>query len=119
MDDSISYTLFWAYAPVLVILLVYLIGGGLVLSLRWKAVRRQFSYMDRQTEIGSTAVEQNKAFSDIVANQYRESNERTERALAQAQEALKVNTAALEQLTQMNATLKHLAGQLEDKSKPA
>lgn len=79
----------------------------------WGFMEKQSEYLDHQRALNTKVVDQNKEFEDLVANQYRETNARADRALSQSDEALKLHAAALEQLTRMNETLAGVARQLD------
>ena len=78
-----------------------------------KYLKKQSDYLDHQRNIGDRVVEQNKAFEDMIAKQYIETNERTDKALTQSNEAIRLHAASLEQLTSMNNALSRLAAVLE------
>ena len=78
-----------------------------------KYLKKQSDYLDHQRNIGDRVVEQNKAFEDMIAKQYIETNERTDKALTQSDEAIRLHAASLEQLTSMNNALSRLAAVLE------
>jgi hypothetical protein len=100
-------------------LLPLLVGLALVVYIwrhakkGWGFMEKQSEYLDHQRALTTKAVDQNKAFEDLVANQYRETNARADRALAQSDEALKLHAAALEQLTRMNEALAGVARKLD------
>ena len=102
--------------PAFVTMLVFAV---LLMSLaRWsplgrKYIKKQSDYLDHQRSIGDRVVEQNKAFEDMIAQQYVETNERTDKALAQSDEAIRLHASSLEQLTSMNQALTRLAAILE------
>ncbi|MGQ0457403.1 MAG: hypothetical protein ACT4OU_10110 [Hyphomicrobium sp.] len=79
----------------------------------WGFMEKQTEYLDHQRALNTKVVDQNKEFEDLVANQYRETNARADRALAQSDEALKLHAAALDQLTRMNETLARVAMTLD------
>lgn len=76
-------------------------------------IKKQSDYLDHQKSVNYKVVAQNKAFEDMIARQYSETNERSDRALAQSDEALRLHSAALDQLTRMNETLARVALKLE------
>ena len=78
-----------------------------------KYIKKQSDYLDHQRSVGDRVVEQNKAFEDMIAKQYTETNERTDKALAQYDEAIRLHASSLEQLTSMNQALSRLAAILE------
>ena len=79
----------------------------------WGFMEKQSEYLDHQRALNTKVVDQNKEFEEIVANQYRETNVRADKALAQSAEALKLHAAALEQLQRMNDTLARVARKVE------
>ncbi len=82
-------------------------------------VQRQFDYLDHQKGVSDRVLDQNKSFEEMIANQYAATNVRTDRALAQSEEAIRLHEAALKQLTAINETLLSLARTLEpDRPKP-
>lgn len=76
-------------------------------------MRKQSDYLDHQRDVSERALDQTKAFEDMIASQYNETNARTDRALAQSDEALRLHAAALAELAAMNATLTRVAELLE------
>ncbi|MFN0219444.1 MAG: hypothetical protein ACKVP4_11590 [Hyphomicrobium sp.] len=78
-------------------------------------MEKQSDYLDHQKALNTQVVQQNREFEDLVARQYRESNERADRALAQSDDALKLHAAALDQLTRMNESIGRLAMKLESR----
>lgn len=76
-------------------------------------LKKQADYLDHQKDINVRALDQSKTFEDMIAHQYEQANGRTDQALAQSAEALRLHAAALEQLTAMNATLSRLARTIE------
>lgn len=100
------------YAPMLTTAFPFIVLLLVALTLRHKFIAKiqvERNYMQQLVEFNSTALEQSKNFETMVAKQYRETNERSERALTHAVEALKLQAAALEQLTAMNRTLRLIA----------
>ena len=101
------------YAPVLIALLVViyltrqaLTGSGLV--------KKQSAFLDHQRSMNEQALDQSKTFEEMIAKQYQEANSRTDQALAQSSEAIRLHAAALEQLAAMNLTLARIGRMLED-----
>jgi hypothetical protein len=80
-------------------------------------MKKQSDFLDHQKDVSAKALEQNKAFENMIARQYREANERTDRALAQSDEAIRLHTAALDQLAQINTTLERVALELDPASR--
>lgn len=76
-------------------------------------MRKQSDYLDHQRAVSERVLDQNKAFEEMIADQYGETNARTDRALAQSDEAIRLHTAALAELAAMNATLARMAELLE------
>lgn len=76
-------------------------------------MKKQSDYLDHQKTVNDTVVAQNKAFEDMIGRQYAETNERSDRALAQSDAALKLHSAALDELTRMNEMLARGALKLE------
>jgi hypothetical protein len=102
--------------PTFVTILVFAVF--LMALSRWsplgrKYIKKQSDYLDHQRSIGDRVVEQNKAFEDMIAKQYVETNERTDKALAQSDEAIRLHAASLEHLASMNQALTRLAAVLE------
>jgi hypothetical protein len=81
----------------------------------WR-LRRQNAFMDHQQGVSARIANQNASYHDMLAEQYRNSQERGERALAQSAEALRLHAAALEQLTLMNQTLNRVAHTIRGRS---
>lgn len=81
-------------------------------------IRKQSDYLDHQRTINERALEQNKAIEEMIARQYDETNARADRALAQADEAIRLQAAALEQLLAMNETLSRLALRTDAQDRP-
>ena len=86
-----------------------LVAGGVAY---WR-LRRQNAFMDHQQGVSARIANQNESYYDMLAEQYRSSQERGERALAQSAEALRLHAATLEQLTLMNQTLNRVAQTVE------
>jgi hypothetical protein len=93
----------------------FLIGVAFVFLMWRKAysstgyISQQTAFLDHQKVASERVIQQNKAFEDLIARQYAETNRRTDDALAQSAEALRLHAAALEQLVSMNATLARVA----------
>ena len=81
-------------------------------------LKKQSDYLDHQKVVNEKALLQNKTFEEMTANQYRENNDRTDRALAQSDEAIRLHAASLEQLASMNQALTRLAHILEAGNPP-
>ncbi|MGQ0673734.1 MAG: hypothetical protein ACT4N2_12775 [Hyphomicrobium sp.] len=96
------------FAPILIVLAVsiYFLRHGF-----WGLgfIRKQSDYLDHQKSVNERALQQNKSIEDLIAQQYRETNERDDRALSMSEEAIRLHAAALEQLASMNRTLARLA----------
>ena len=101
-----------AFVTILVFALL-LMGLSRWSPLGRKYIKKQSDYLDHQRSVGDRVVEQNKAFEDMIAKQYTETNERTDKALAQYDEAIRLHASSLEQLTSMNQALSRLAAILE------
>ncbi len=95
-------------------LLIWLPAVVLVLSMVWiwrKAnssegvLSKQAAYLEHQKATNDQALAQQKAMEHLIARQYAENSRRADEALAQAAEALRLQSAALEQLTAINAAL--------------
>ena len=74
-----------------------------------KYVAKQSDYLDHQRDVGDKIVLQNKTYEEMIAKQYQDNNERSDRALSQSEEALRLHAASLEQLAAMNQTMARLA----------
>lgn len=100
------------FAPVIVVLLVslYFLRQGVS---GFGFMKKQSDFLDHQKDASNKALEQSKAFEDMIAKQYADANLRTDRALAQSEEAIRLHSAALEQLARLNATLDKVASRLE------
>lgn len=75
-------------------------------------LRKQSGYLDHQQKATSEIVAQNKSYEEMIARQYVETNTRSDKALAQGDDALRMQAEALEQLKAMNAMLSRLSDQL-------
>lgn len=75
--------------------------------------KKQTDYLDHQREVNEKALEQNKAFEQIISRHYADSNARTDRALAQGEEAVRLHAEALEQLKGLNDAVARLAAFIE------
>jgi hypothetical protein len=94
--------------------------GVLVIGyLWWQAasgtsfLKKQTAFLDHQKGVSDKALAQNRTFEDMIARQYAETNSRSDRALSQSEEAIRLHAAALEQLSSMNETLRRLAELVE------
>lgn len=76
-------------------------------------LRKQSDYLDHQRDVSERVLDQNRAFEAMIAKQYGETNTRTDRALAQSDEAIRLHAAALAELAAMNTTLTRVAALLE------
>lgn len=111
----------WSFALLEAMLMPLLLGGLMIavyfFSLRhgMRFTRKQSDYLDHQRTVNERALEQNKTFEDMIARQHAETNARTDRALAQSEEAVRLHAAAIEELAAMNAKLERLVGALDGK----
>ena len=104
MNQAILWSgamLLLSFVPLLVLLPVSYAG--------WQRWRRQAAFMDHQQQIGDRIADRNQSYQDMISAQYREVNERSDHALAQSAEALRLHAAALEQMMAMNKTLERIA----------
>jgi hypothetical protein len=76
-------------------------------------LEHQKSYLDHQRTVNERSLDQNKQYEEMIVRQYAETNARSDRALAQSDEAIRLHAAALDQLSSMNETLTRLARILE------
>lgn len=100
------------FAPIIVVLLIslYFLRQGVS---GFGFMKKQSDFLDHQKDVSNKALEQNKSFEDMIAKQYAETNSRSDRALAQSEQAIRLHSAALEQLARMNETLSRVASKLE------
>lgn len=98
--------LFWAPAIIVVVYMVWIWRKAYSAT---GILSKQTAYLDHQKSANDQALAQNKAMEDLIAKQYAENNRRSDEALAQSAEALRLHAASLDQLTAMNATLAQLA----------
>jgi hypothetical protein len=94
--------------------------GVLVIGyLWWQAasgtsfLKKQTDFLDHQKGVSGKALAQNRTFEDMIARQYAQTFSRSDRALSQSEEAIRLHAAALEQLSNMNETLRRLAELVE------
>lgn len=101
------------YAPVLiaVLVIVYMTRQTLTGSDLFK---KQSAFLDHQRSMNEQTLDQSKTFEAMIAKQYAEANSRTDQALAQSSEAIRLHAAALDQLAAMNQTLARIGRMLED-----
>lgn len=76
-------------------------------------LKKQTDYLDHQRSVNERGLEQSKSFEELISRQYAETNSRSDQALAQSAEAIRLHAAALAQLTAMNEALSKLASKLE------
>lgn len=76
-------------------------------------VKKQTDYLDHQQAVNEKALEQNKAIEDMIAKQYAETNARSDKALEQAAESLRLHMEAVEQLKGMNVAIAQLTRLME------
>ncbi|MGE0857377.1 MAG: hypothetical protein AB7L18_14955, partial [Hyphomicrobiaceae bacterium] len=76
-------------------------------------VKKQTDYLDHQQAVNEKALRQNEAMEELIAKQYAETNARSDMALAQAQESLRLHAEALEQLKGMNSAMVRLTVLIE------
>lgn len=84
----------------------------------WQPVARRYAkkqsdYLDHQRDINEKALAQNRAMEELIAKQYADSNARSDQALLQSAEAVRLHAEAVEQLRELNASISRLAAQLD------
>ncbi len=94
--------LFWVPALIVVLSMVWIWQRAYSTT---GILSKQTAYLDHQKATNDQALAQQKAIEDMIAKQYAETNRRADEALAQSAEALRLQSAALEQLMAINATL--------------
>ncbi len=104
---DLSFTLV-TLIPVAAVLIAMVVVG----RRNARYLKQQSGYLDHQQQATSDIVAQNKAYEDMIARQYVETNTRSDQALAQGEDALRMQAEALAQLKAMNATLARLSEQL-------
>jgi hypothetical protein len=75
----------------------------------WIYFRRIGRHFSRQASVGERVVEQNKYSWEMVAAQYKETNARSDRALAISERALEVQSAALDELKGLREAVSRLS----------
>ena len=76
-------------------------------------IKKQTDYLDHQQAVNEKALEQNKAMEDLIAKQYADTNARSDKALEQSAESLRLHSEALEQLKGMNEAIARLTALME------
>lgn len=94
--------LIWAPVAVLALYMVWIWRKATSTS---GVLAKQSAFLDDQKAANDQALAQQKTMEELIAKQYAENNRRADEALAQAAEALRLQSAALEQLMAINATL--------------
>lgn len=81
--------------------------------INWRFIRKQSDHLDHQRDVSERALDQSKAFEDMIARHYADSNARSDQALAQSADAMRLHAAALEQLVALNAKLERIAASID------
>jgi hypothetical protein len=76
---------------------------------QYEFFNHQRNHLDHQRAVNEKALQQTEAFERLIAEQYRETNSRADRALALSERAIELHTAALAELASLNATLARMA----------
>jgi hypothetical protein len=98
--------MFWD--PAFLILLVVFFALSALSFLHPSGRRVMKKQTDYQQDVNEKVLVQNKAMEDLITKQYAETNERSDKALAQAAESLRLHSEALEQLKGMNSAIARL-----------
>jgi hypothetical protein len=91
--------------PAFLILLVDFFALSALSFLHTSGRRFMKKQTDYQQAVNEKVLVQNKAMEDLITRQYVETNERSDKALAQAAESLRLHSEALEQLKGMNSAI--------------
>lgn len=74
---------------------------------------KQSDFLDHQRAANEQTLAQNKAYEDLIARQYQETNARSDQALSQSEEALRLHQAMLDELQRLNGAVARMAAALE------